>query len=442
MVFSRASHPAPAAFPAPPPERCDVAVVGGGLVGLATARELLRRDPRLQVAVIEREPQVAAHQSGHNSGVVHAGIYYPPGSQKARLCVEGARDLYAFCEQHEIPHARCGKLVVATDASQLSRLDELQRRATANGVAGLRRLAAAEIPAIEPHVRGVAALHSPATGVVDFPAVARALAGEIVAAGGSVSTGCAVTALHERDGGGGELVHVHGRTRARRVVVCAGAWADVLMPDAPPSAGRARGADRADRARDAATDVRIIPFRGAYRIVREPAAALVRGLIYPVPDPALPFLGVHLTRGIDGEVHVGPTALMVAARDAYRLSRVMPADLAATLRWPGTYRMARRWWRTGLDELHHAVSTRAVAAAARRFVPELTAADLLPGPAGVRAQAVRRDGALVDDFVIDESAGAVHVRNAPSPAATACLALGRVIADRAAPERAARAART
>jgi len=392
----------------PPPSDCDLVVVGAGLVGLATARELLRRRPGLRLAVIEREATVAAHQSGHNSGVVHAGIYYAPGSLKARLCVEGARRLYDFCERHEIAHDRCGKLIVATDAAELPRLEELERRGRANGVEGLRRLDGEAMRAVEPHVRGVAALHSPHTGVVDFAAVARALAREVVEAGGTLSTGCAVIALHER-GGGVEIAHAVGRTRARRAVVCAGAWSDVL---------------------GAPGEVRIVPFRGAYRILREPRAELVRALIYPVPDPTLPFLGVHLTRGIDGEVHVGPTALMVGARDAYRLGRVVPADLAATLRWPGTRRMVRRWWRTGIDELRHAVSARAVATAARRFVPEIEAADLLPGPAGVRGQAVARDGTLVDDFVLDATATTVHVRNAPSPAATACLALGDELASR------------
>ncbi|MDO8211731.1 FAD-dependent oxidoreductase [Conexibacter sp. CPCC 206217] len=415
-----------------PPAACDLAIVGAGLLGLATARELLRRQPGLKVAVIEREPDVAAHQSGHNSGVIHAGIYYKPGSLKAQLCVTGASELYAFCEQHAIDHERCGKLVVATDASELPRLDELERRGVANGVPGLRRLDAAGMAEIEPHVRGVAALHSPDTGIVDFPAVARALAGEVVAAGGTVTTGCAVEQLLEPAGGGVELVHAHGRTRARRAVVCAGAWADVLVPRGASRGGAAGGSAVGGGAvgGGAVPDVRIVPFRGAYRVLREPRAELVKALIYPVPDPELPFLGIHLTRGIDREVHVGPTALMVAARDAYRLSRIVPADVAATLRWPGTYRMVRRWWRTGFDELRHAFSTEAVAKSARRFIPEIQAEDLLPGPSGVRGQAVGRDGALIDDFVVSESAAALHVRNAPSPAATASLALARSIADR------------
>ncbi|MCW2954838.1 MAG: lhgO [Conexibacter sp.] len=421
-----ATDPAAAARAAAvPPDACDLAVVGAGLVGLATARALLRRRPGLSVVVLERETRVARHQSGSNSGVAHAGIYYAPGSLKARLCVSGQRALADYCAQRGIPYERIGKLIVATDASEVGRLEELERRGRANGVAGLRRIDAAGIAAIEPHVRGVAALHSPATAVVDFPAVARALADDVVAAGGTLVTGCGVERLVALDGGGVELTHARGRLRARRAVVCAGAWADVLVEhDGRSGGGRDRTAD------DAAPDVRIVPFRGAYRVVREPAAQLVRGLVYPVPDPALPFLGVHLTRGIDGEVHVGPTALMVAARDAYRLGRVVPGDLAATLRWPGTWRMARHWWRTGITELRHAASVRALATEAQRFVPALTPADLLPGPAGVRGQAVGRDGALIDDFVVSETGAALHVRNAPSPAATACLALGELIATR------------
>ena len=392
-----------------PPAECDLAVVGAGIVGLATARELLSRRPGLRVAVLEREPEVAAHQSGHNSGVVHAGIYYRPGSLKARLAVEGARELYAYCEEHGIPHERCGKLILATRPAELPALDELERRGQANAVPGLRRLAAEEIPEVEPHARGLAALHSPATGVVDFKAVTRALADDVREAGATLTTGCEVRSADRRNGRVA-LDHAAGRTLARRAVFCAGAWSDDFGPPG---------------------DVRIVPFRGAYRTVRPEAAHLVRGQIYPVPDPDLPFLGVHLSRGIDGEVHAGPTALMVGARDAYVLRRVVARDLAATLRWPGTWRMARRWWRTGIDEVRNAVSDRAIATHLRRFVPALRAEDLMPGPAGVRAQAVRRDGTLVDDFVLSSTDATLHVRNAPSPAATASLALARVIADRA-----------
>jgi (S)-2-hydroxyglutarate dehydrogenase len=406
----------PAAPPLPataPPATCDLVVVGAGLVGLATARELLARRPGLRAVVLDKEAAIATHQSSHNSGVVHSGIYYAPGSLKARLAVAGARDLYAYCEQRGIRHERCGKLILATAERDLAPLAELERRGLANGVPGLRRIEAQEIARYEPHARGIAALHSPETGIADFPAVAQALAEDVLEAGGSIVTGCAVGRVTTQDGRV-TLEHAAGRTVARRAVFCAGAWADDFAGTRAPG-----------------PDLRIIPFRGAYRTVRPEAAHLVRGQIYPVPDPELPFLGVHLSRGIDGSVHAGPTALMVAARDAYRLHRVVPRDLLATLAWPGTWRMARQWWRTGLVELRNAVSDRAVAAAVARLVPAIGHADLGPGPAGVRAQAVGRDGALIDDFVVSGDGPALHVRNAPSPAATSALALARLIADRA-----------
>jgi 2-hydroxyglutarate dehydrogenase len=395
-----------------PPGVCDLAVVGAGLIGLATAREVLGRRPGLRVAVLEKEDAIAAHQSSHNSGVIHAGIYYAPGSLKARLAVAGAQALYAYCSEHDIPHERCGKLIVATRERELPALDELERRGRANGVR-LERLEPAGIERREPHVRGLAALHSPDTGIVDYPAVARAFARDVLEAGATLSTGCAVRAASRQDGGVA-LEHAGGRTLARRAIFCVGAWADEFPGTPAPGA-----------------DVRVVPFRGAYRLLRAERAHLVRGLVYPVPAPDLPFLGVHLTRDIHGDVHVGPTALMVGARDAYRLGRVVRADALASLRWPGTWRMARRWWRTGLGELRRAASSRVIAADAARFVPELRASDLLPGPAGVRGQAVARDGALVDDFVVSANDASLHVRNAPSPAATSALALAALIADRA-----------
>ena len=386
---------------------CDFAVVGGGILGLATARELLIRRPDAGVVVLERERALAQHQTGHSSGVVHAGIYYAPGSLKARLCVEGARELYAYCEERGVPFERAGKLIVAREENELPRLDELERRGRANGVAGLRRVDAKELREIEPHARGVAALHSPETGVVDFTAVARALAADLEERGGHVQTGCAVAAAEPRGGSavrapGLSLMHSAGALQARFAVFCAGAWADELAVRA--------GAD---------PDPRIVPFRGAYLRLRPDRTHLVRGLIYPVPDPALPFLGVHLSRHVDGDVSLGPSAVLAATR------------LRHSLRWPGTWRMARRWWRTGATELVHAVSSRRFARAAAAYVPELEPGDFAPWYAGIRAQAVSRDGALVDDFVIHETEHAVHVRNAPSPAATSSLALARLIADRA-----------
>lgn len=381
-------------------EECDAAVVGGGIIGLAAARELLARRPGLRLVVLERETDVGRGQTTWNSGVIHAGIYYPPGSLKARLCVEGALAMYDFCEQHGIRADRCGKVIVATRDSELSGLDELERRGRANGVPGLRRLDAQELRAIEPHARGVAALHSPVTGIVDFAEVASALRSEVQAAGGVVATGCEVHAV-ESEGSGVSLAFTGGAVRARAALFCAGANADRLA-----------ALDGGD------ADPRIVPFRGTYlRLKRDD---LVRGLIYPVPDPRLPFLGVHLTRHPRGGVLVGPTALL--------LPRVR------SFAWPGTWRLMARFWRTGASEIAHALSRRALVAAARRFVPDLRAGDVEPAFAGVRAQALGRDGSLVDDFAFSETESTLHVRNAPSPAATSSLAIARYLADRFEPK--------
>jgi (S)-2-hydroxyglutarate dehydrogenase len=393
-------------------DRCDVAVVGGGIIGLAVARELVTRRPHLRVAVFERESEVGRHQTGSNSGVVHAGIYYRPGSLKASLCVDGTRRLHAFCDRHEIALERCGKLIVATEPSELSGLEQLEARGRANGVPGLARIGPAKMQELEPHLRGIAALHSPNTGIVDFAAVARALAADLIEVGGAVATECEVLGLERRDGTVA-VRHTRGETRAARAIVCAGAWSDRLAVAA-----------------GAPSEPRIIPFRGAYLRLRPEARSLVHGLIYPVPDPRLPFLGVHLTRRIDGEVLLGPTALLVGARDAYRLTRVSLPDLRATLSWPGTWRMMGRFWRTALGEVRLAASRRAFVAACARYVPELTPADVVAGPAGVRAQALGRDGSLVDDFVIDDLDQLLFLRNAPSPAATSSLAIGSLLADR------------
>lgn len=399
---------------ADPPERCDLAVVGAGIVGLAVARELARRHPGRSVVVLEGEDAVGVHQTGHNTGVIHAGIYYKPGSLKARLCVEGATAMYAFCEEHGVAHARLGKLIVASEPHELPALDELERRGQANGVPGLRRIDATEAQAIEPHVRALAALHSPATGVADFPAVARTLADQLRADGATVALGCPVVGV-QANGRSLRLRHGRGELAARQAVFCAGAWADRLAVLA-----------------GAPADPRIVPFRGAYLRLRPERRALVRGLIYPVPDPALPFLGVHLSRRVDDDVLVGPTALLAPARDAYRLRTARRRDLGDTLRWPGTWRMARRFWRTGLTEIAHAASRRAFVAAARRFVPELRLEDVDESDyAGVRAQAVGHDGRLIDDFVFSVTDRALHVRNAPSPAATSAFAIAAHIADTA-----------
>ena len=396
-----------------PPPSADFVVIGGGIVGLAVARELLTRHSDASVCVLEREERIAAHQTSHSSGVIHAGIYYAPGSLKARLCVEGARLLYDYCDERGIETWRNGKLIVATDEIELERLDELERRGIANEVPGLRRVDPDEIGEIEPHAQGVAALHSPATGVVDFAQVATAFAADIETAGGVVVTDCEVHGLTPW-AGAVRVEHASGATEAGFVVSCAGAWSDSLAVAA-----------------GAPSEPRILPFRGAYLRLRPERGELVRANIYPVPDPDLPFLGGHLTTGIDGEVLLGPSALLVGARDAYRLGRVRSRDLVSNLTWPGTWRLAAHFWRTGLSEVQHAASRGSFVADLRRFVPELGVGDVVPGPAGIRAQAVDRDGRLVDDFVVHRTERALHVRNAPSPAATSSLALARVIVDEA-----------
>jgi (S)-2-hydroxyglutarate dehydrogenase len=374
-------------------DRYDLAIVGAGIIGLATARELLSRRPGLRLAVVDRAGEVGTGQTGSNSGVIHAGIYYKPGSLKAKLCVEGAARMYAFCEERGIAVERCGKVIVALKESELDRLDELERRGQANGVPGLRRLTAREIAELEPHCTGIAGLHSPNTGIVDFAAVARALADDVRDAGGEIMLGRPVSAVARDDDG----VRLEGAdVAARHAVFCAGGQASNLAVKA-----------------GAPEDPRIVPFRGQYLSLRPQARELVRGLIYPVPDPDLPFLGVHLTKHISGDVLLGPSAMLVGG-----------------LRWPGTWRVVRRFWRTGVQELHMAASRRAFVAACARYVPELRVGDVEGGPAGVRAQAVGRDGALVDDFIFSEAAGTLHVRNAPSPAATSSLAIADLIADR------------
>jgi L-2-hydroxyglutarate oxidase len=393
---------------------CDRVVVGAGILGLAVARELLARNPGMRVTIVDQAGTVAAHQTSHNSGVIHAGVYYAPGSLKARLCVHGAAQMYDYCERHGIEVDRIGKLIIATTTAELSGLDELERRARANGVPGIRRIGASEIREIEPHAIGVAALHSPNTGIVDFASVCRQLAADVQESGARLRLGWPVQEVRANDGRirllgpGGDAVEAGG------AVFCAGLWADRLAVRA-----------------GASPDPRIVPFRGSYLRLRPERRGLVRGLVYPVPDPALPFLGVHLTPQVGGDVVLGPSALLVAARDAYGLGTIRARDVRDTLAWPGSWRMARKWWKTGLQEIHLAANRRAFAAHAKRYVPALQARDMTPGFAGVRAQAVGRDGRLVDDFVISHTPRAVHVRNAPSPAATSSLALAAQIVDTA-----------
>ena len=393
--------------------RLDVVVVGGGILGIAAARELLLRKPGISLAVLDKEASIGEHQTGHNSGVIHSGIYYAPGSLKARLCTKGARLMYEFCESQGVPAERCGKLIVATTHSELPALDELYRRGSTNGVPGLEMVGPAGIREHEPHCAGIRAIWSPATGIVDFSRVAEALAGDVARLGGMILTGHRVVGLTAAPGS------VSVRTdrdefTAARVLTCAGLQSDrVAMLSGAPE------------------EPSIVPFRGDYWQLRPERRHLARNLIYPVPDPKFPFLGVHFTRRIrDDAVWLGPNAVLALAREGYRRSALQIGDLSETVRYPGFRRMARRYWRTGAVEVYRDLSKRAFVAACRRFVPELAHTDVMPGPSGVRAQSVARDGGLVDDFVFNvQAAQLMHVRNAPSPAATSCLAIGQLIAD-------------
>jgi L-2-hydroxyglutarate oxidase LhgO len=388
-----------------------VGVVGAGLVGLAVGRALAGRGA--EVTVFEKEPDLALHQSGHNSGVVHSGIYYPPGSLKALLCRRGVGLLKDFCAEHGLPYQEIGKVVVARTELERERLRDIQGRAERNGVPGVRWLDQAELAEIEPHVAGVAALHSPTTAIVDYRAVARALAADIRAAGGQVLLSTAVTGIRPGPDGSVTVRAGEGEHRLDRLVVCAGLQSDLV----------------ARLAGDAA-DPRIVPFRGEYYRLRPERTDLVRGLVYPVPDPAYPFLGVHFTPRVDGSVDIGPNAVLATAREGYRRRDVVPGELAAVLRSPGARRLFRRHWRAGLYELAGSVSKRTYIARAREYVPALTVADVVPAPAGVRAQAVDPDGSLVDDFRISHLGPVTAVRNAPSPAATSCLAIAEHVLDR------------
>lgn len=388
-----------------------VVIVGGGIVGLATARALAP-DLGERLTVLEAEPRPAAHQTGHNSGIIHSGLYYRPGSAKAITCVAGREEIYRFCERHEIPHRRCGKLVVATRQAELPALAELERRGRANGLAGLRRLSAEEIPQVEPAAAGIAGLRVAETGVVDFRAVAAKMAERLAAAGVELRCGWRLTAVR-REAGGMRLVTTGGELACRLLVNCAGLQCD-----------------RVARLCDHRPQARIVPFRGEYLRLAESQARRVRGLIYPVPDPELPFLGVHLSRHIDDTVDAGPNAVLALSRHGYGWGRISLRDTLETLAYPGFWRLARRWWRTGLEEAWRSLNRAAMAREIARLMPGLGAGDLRPAGAGVRAQAVARDGALLDDFLIQEEPGALHVLNAPSPAATASLAIGRQIAAR------------
>jgi L-2-hydroxyglutarate oxidase LhgO len=390
-----------------------IGVIGAGIVGLAVARRLAQLRPDAQLTVVDKERDVAVHQTGHNSGVVHAGLYYAPGSLKARLCTRGRGLLREFCAEHGLAYDECGKLVIARGDDELPALREIERRATENGVPGLRRLSAAELTDIEPAAIGAAALHSPHTAIVDYRAIARAMAEELTAEGHRVRLGFEVTALRRELGGGVVVCSTDEAFAVDRLVVCAGLQADRVSRLAGDDTGPA-----------------IVPFRGEYYRLLPSREHLVRGLIYPVPDPRYPFLGVHFTRRVGGGVDIGPNAVLALAREGYTWGRVRPAEFLATVGWPGTRSLARQHWRTGVTEIRGSLSTRAFLAAARQYVPAVADDDVEKAPAGVRAQAVDRDGTLVDDFRIHRVGPVVTVRNAPSPAATSALAIGEHVAER------------
>ena len=389
----------------------DVAIVGGGIVGMATAHALAT--PRRKVIVLEAERRLAAHQTGHNSGVIHSGLYYRPGTLKARNCVEGRTAMYSFCRDHGIPHERCGKLVVATSEAELPALAELERRGRANGLVDMRRLAAEEIAEYEPHARGLAALHVPETGIVDYPRVTETLARLVLEAGGTVETDARVRAVR-RTAGGLVLEAARRDVQCRALVNCGGLQSDRIA--------RMCGVD---------PKLRIVPFRGDYYELAPERRSLVRNLLYPVPDPEFPFLGVHFTRMIGGGVEAGPNAVLALRREGYQRWSFSPRDAAAIASYGGFWRMARRHWRSGMGEVHRSVSTRAFVEALRKLVPELQIADVRRAGAGVRALALDPSGLLVDDFRIVEAERMIHVLNAPSPGATASLSIGRTIAEMA-----------
>lgn len=391
----------------------DVAVIGAGIVGLASARELLKRRPGTRLAVLDKEAEVGAHQTGHNSGVIHSGIYYTPGSLKAQLCVAGSREMYEYCAARGIPTDRCGKLIIASDRSELPALQGLLERGNANGVAGLEVIGPDGIRELEPHCVGVQAIWSPNTGIVDYRQVVRAFAEDVREAGGEILTGHGVDAIREGSASV-ELATPAGEVEASRVLVCAGVYSDRLA-----------------RSAGGPSDPKIVPFRGDYWQLRPDRRHLARNLVYPVPDPSFPFLGVHFTRRLDdGSVWIGPNAVLAFSREGYRRLQTRPRDLLESLSYRGFIRLAARYWLTGSLEMYRDFSKRAFLKTCQKYIPELTADDLIPGPSGIRAQALGADGKLVDDFVINVQGRQMHVRNAPSPGATSSLAIGRLVADR------------
>ena len=397
----------------------DVTVIGAGIVGLAAAMKMAERFPRLRLLVLEKESEIARHQTGHNSGVIHGGIYYKPGSLKAETCVTGRRALLDFCDRNGIAYDLCGKVIVATDEEEIPRLEELFRRGVANQVPGLEMIGPERLGEIEPNARGIRAVYSPATGIIDFTQVAGAYARRVRELGGEVRTLREVKNIYYR---GGELIVQTSQEEihTRYLLNCGGLFSDrIARMTAEPG-------------HTAPIDVQIVPFRGEYYKIAPERGSLIRGLIYPIPDPRFPFLGVHFTRSIHGYVEAGPNAVLAFAREGYRWTDINLRDLRETLSFSGFRAVAKRYWKMGLEENYRSLSKRAFTKALQRLVPSITIDDLKPGGSGVRAQAVASDGALLDDFVIKQTGNAVHVLNAPSPGATASLAIGERIVSTAA----------
>jgi len=395
-----------------PDRSADLLIIGGGIVGLATALEAVTRFPELRLIVLEKESQVAAHQTGHNSGVIHSGLYYRTGSLKAKNCVAGAASMKRFCREHAVPYEECGKLVVATNAEEVPRLEQLHQRGIANGVPGLRMLSRGEFREIEPHCAGICALHVPTTGIVDYVAVAQKYAELIGRAGGQIVCRAKVTGLR-RHGETNVVESTAGTFSAPHVINCAGLYSDQIAKLAGVQ-----------------LDLQIIPFRGEYYELRRDRRHLIKNLIYPVPDPRFPFLGVHFTRRVNGSVEAGPNALLAFRREGYNGAGPDLTEAIELLSFDGFWKMARKYWRKGAEEQYRALVKSAFAAALNKMVPALTEDDLAPGGSGVRAQAVDRQGNLLDDFHFVHAPGMIHVCNVPSPAATASLEIGREVVDR------------
>ncbi len=389
----------------------DIVIIGGGILGLSTAMQLLERAPHWRVAVVEKEEELATHQTGHNSGVMHSGIYYRPGSQKAKFCVAGLNNMVKFCEENEIEYQQCGKVIIALHESELGRLQDLYERGTANGVPDLEIVGPERLKEIEPHTTGVRALWAPHTGIVDFTKVAAAFAIKFQQSGGDIFTGAAVKKI-TRSSGSVALETTKGTLQAKHLINCAGLFADKVASMTGENVG-----------------VRIIPFRGEYFTLRPESHHLVSGLIYPVPDPQFPFLGVHFTRNIKGHVEAGPNAVMALRREGYRKRDFSLGDTLGNLAYPGFWKMALKYWKIGMGEVYRSYSRRVFLRDLQRLLPEIQNSDLASGGSGVRAQAVARDGSLLDDFSIIQSGDAIHVLNAPSPGATSSLAIGEHIAE-------------